>query len=57
MIRLQVREGPNVHDQIAFYAFHSLLDGGSPKECWATYVLCMCSKNLEMIAGFSGHLQ
>ena len=57
MIRLQVREGPNVRDQIAFYAFHSLLDGGSPKECWATYVLCMCNKNLEMIAGFSGHLQ
>ena len=25
MIRLPVREGPNVRDQIAFCAFHSLL--------------------------------
>ena len=33
MIRLQVIEDPNMHDQIVFCAFHSFFSG-SPNECW-----------------------
>ena len=35
---LQVVEGPNMHDQIAFYAFHSFL----------VEVLHMCNSKLEI---------
>ena len=41
MIRLQVIEDPNMHDQIVFCAFHSFFSG-SPNECWLhTYDECV----------------
>ena len=38
VIMLQVVKGPNMRDQIAFYAFHSFL----------VEVLCMCNSKLEI---------
>ena len=34
VIKLQGTEGPNARDQIAFNAFHSFFNSGSPNKCW-----------------------
>ena len=55
VVRLRVLEGPNVRDQIAFYACHSFLES---KRMLATYLRRMRKSNLEIrTAGSSGRPQ
>ena len=59
VIKLQVIEGPNAHDQITYDTFHSFFVEVQVKlATHCIYMLCMFNSNLKIrIAGSSCHPQ